>query len=86
MTNTTPTPTPAHRAPEPVLRAARTFIQGAVVVTLAGAALAAATVVQTWTGAELLDGRAWSGLGIVAATAGLHTLAAYVHAKVRPPV
>lgn len=67
-------------------RAARTLLQGAAVAVIIGAATAAASVVDDWTGADVVDASAWGALGAAAATAALQALAAWVHAHLVPAI
>lgn len=88
MTNTTPTTRDEARAirREAARRSTRTLLQGAAVTALAAGAMGAATVIQAWTGADLLSGESWATVGTAGGTAALIALASWVHANIRPPV
>ena len=67
-------------------RAARTLLQGAAVTVLAAVALAAADVVDGWTGADVGNGASWAALGVAAGTAAVQAVAAWVHAHLVPAI
>lgn len=67
-------------------RTARTLLQGAAVAVVAAVAIAAANIVDDWTGAQLVDASSWGALAVAAGTAAVQALAAWVHAHLVPAI
>lgn len=81
--------TPRHKAsttPQAVDRAKRTLIQGAALTALVAIASAVSLVVAGWQPADVMDPASWANLGGTALVSVLLALAAYVHAKIAPPL